>query len=237
MLPAPSRRWLAAGDGGESRIEGGLIPPQQKGNMHWLFSPPTIDDLIRLLKAWRFWSVGALVGALIGAAVYYLAPPPYRAHATVLVDFNLEQAWPQDTDRQQFYYLERETRKLEEIARSDAVMESIVEANRDTTTQELRSGKLLLSQPAEGGWHFYVDDENPERAAALASRWAQMFVQQAYLQIGTEGGLNSFIELTQTQVAQTPRDRSISLSTYLFVGALAFLAVASFFILFFNKPK
>jgi uncharacterized protein involved in exopolysaccharide biosynthesis len=48
-----------------------------------------MDDLIRLLKAWRFWSVGALLGALIGAAVYYLAPPPYRAHATVLVDFNL----------------------------------------------------------------------------------------------------------------------------------------------------
>ena len=33
--------------------------------------------------------------ALIGAAVYYLAPPPYRAHATVLVDFNMEEAWPQ----------------------------------------------------------------------------------------------------------------------------------------------
>src|SRR5512138_2115615 len=161
--------------------------------MHWLFTSPSIDDIIRLLKAWRFWSVGALVGALMGAGIYYVAPPPYRAHATVLVDFNLEQAWPKETDRQQFYYLERETRKLEEIARSDAVMESIVETNRDVTLQELRSGKLLLSQPAEGGWHFYVDDSNPERAAALASRWAQAFVEKVRLQVGTAGGLNSFI--------------------------------------------
>jgi len=196
-----------------------------------------MDDLIRLLKAWRFWSVGALLGALIGAAVYYLAPPPYRAHATVLVDFNLEQAWPRETDRQQFYYLERETRKLEEIARSDAVMEIIVETNGNTTTQELRDGKLSLSQPAEGGWHFYVDDENPERAAALASRWSQVFVEQVHLRMGATEGLNSFIEATQTQVAQSPRDRSISLSTYLFVSAIAFLAVSSFLILFFNKPK
>jgi len=206
--------------------------------MHWLFSPPSIDDLIRLLKAWRLWSVGALVGALIGAGIYYLAPPPYRAHAIVLVDFNLEQAWPKETDRQQFYYLERETRKLEEIARSDAVMESIVETNGDITTQELRNGKLSLSQPAEGGWHFYVDDENPERAAALASRWSQVFVEQVHLQVGSAEGLNSFIEATQTQAAQSPRDRSISLSTYLFVGAIVFLAVASFLVLFFApKPK
>ena len=202
--------------------------------MTWLFSPPSINDLIRLLKAWRFWSVGALVGALIGTAVYYLAPPPYRAHATVLVDFNLEQAWPQETDRQQFYYLERETRKLKEIAWSDAVMEIIVETDRDVTTQELRNGKLSLSQPAEGGWHFYVDDENPERAAALASRWAHVFVEQVHLRTGAAEGLNSFIEATETQVAQLPRDRSVSISTYLFVGAVVFLTVGSFFVLFFS---
>jgi capsular polysaccharide biosynthesis protein len=205
--------------------------------MHWLFSAPSIDDLIHLLKAWRFWSVGALIGALIGGAVFYLAPPPYQARATVLVDFNLEQAWPQETDRQQFYYLERETRKLEEIAWSDSVMEAIVETNGNLTTRELRDGRLSLSQPAEGGWHFYVEDENPERAAAIASAWAQVFAGQVSQRVETTDGLNSFIEATMTQTAQLPVERSVPMSTYLFVGAIAFLAVASFLVLFSASPQ
>jgi hypothetical protein len=194
-----------------------------------------MDDLIRLLKAWRFWSVGALIGALLGAGLYYLAPPPYRAHATVLVDFNLERAWPEETDRQQFYYLERETRKLKEIAWSDPVLGMVSETTGNVSLAELRNGRLSLSQPAEGGWHFYADDENPERAATLASEWALAFVQQVHLQVGTSEGLTAFIEVTPTQTAQMPRDRSIGLSTYLFAGAVAFLMLGSFFVLFFNR--
>ena len=205
--------------------------------MNWLFSAPSIDDLTRLFKAWRFWSVGALIGALIGAAVFYLAPPPYQARATVLVDFNLEQAWPAETDRQQFYYLERETRKLEEIAWSDSVMEEIVGTNGNITTRELRDGRLSLSQPAEGGWHFYVEDENPQRAAAIVSAWAQVFAGQVGKRVAIADGLNSFIEATVTQTAQLPVERSVPVSTYLFVGAIVFLAGASFLVLFFMKPK
>lgn len=206
-------------------------------NMHWLFSPPSIDDLIRLLKAWRFWSVGALIGALLGAGLYYVAPPPYRAHATVLVDFNLEQAWPEETDRQQFYYLERETRKLEEIAWSDMVLGMVAERTGNITTQKLRNGVLSLSQPAEGGWHFYAEDQDPERAATLASTWATVFVEQVRAQAGTAEGPSSFIEATRTQTAPFARDRSLSLSTYLFVGGVVLLAIGSFLVLFFGKLK
>src|SRR5262247_867639 len=109
------------------------VPLPKNAIMKILLSPPSLDDLIRLLKAWRFWSLGALIGGLIGAAFFYIVPPPYRAHAVVLVDFNLEQAWPQDTDRQQFYYLERETRKLEVIASSDAVLDGILHVNSNIT--------------------------------------------------------------------------------------------------------
>ena len=205
--------------------------------MNFLFSPPSLDDLIRLLKAWRFWSVGALIGGLIGAGFFYLAPPPYRAHAVVLVDFNLEQAWPKDTDRQQFYYLERETRKLEEIAFSDTVLEAVSQANQNITTQELRNGKLLLSQPADGGWNFYVDDENPERAAALATAWANSFAEQVHFQTASSQGLNSFIEATVTRIASAPAERSMAISLYIFVGAVVFLMIGSIFVLFFNKRR
>jgi capsular polysaccharide biosynthesis protein len=204
--------------------------------MKLIFSSPSMDDLIRLLKAWRFWSLGALIGGLLGAAVFYIAPPPYRAHAVVLVDFNLEQAWPQETDRQQFYYLERETRKLEEIAYSDVVIEAIAESDRSITTTELRNGKLLLSQPAEGGWNFYVDDENPERAAALATFWATNFADQVRVHTVIADGLNSFIEVVVTRTASLPNERSISLSLYLFTGAIIFLMIASIVVLFMSKP-
>lgn len=201
--------------------------------MTWLFSPPSLDDLIHLLKAWRFWSIGALAGALIGAVIFYVAPPPYRAHATVLVDFNLEQAWPQETDRQQFFYLEREARKLEEIASSDDVM-NLLSSELLIPVDDLRGGKLKLSQPAEAGWHFYAEDKNPDRAKELAATWAQAFTQQAREKIETSTGLNSFIEVEVTQSEYLPVERSVSLSEYLLVGAVGFLFLSSLFILFFS---
>ena len=205
--------------------------------MSSLFSPPSSDDLIRLLKAWRFWVLGALVGALIGAAVYYIFPAALPdAHATVNVDFNLEQAWPQETDRQQFYYLERETRKLEEIAWSDDVMDQ-VSASGQVSVQELRGGKLQLSQPAEAGWHFYADDPDAERAQDLAAQWALVFAEKVQENVANSQGLNSFIRVDATQAKNLPVARSVSLSIYLLSGAVAFLALSALGVLFFFKPQ
>ena len=111
-----------------------------------VFAPASADDIISLLKAWRLWLLAGLIGALLGFAAYILAPPPYRARATVNVDFHLEQAWPQNTDREQFYYLERETRKLIEIAMSDSVLEAVARAQPAFTVAELRAGVLQLKR-------------------------------------------------------------------------------------------
>lgn len=203
--------------------------------MH-LFSPPSLNDLIRLLKAWRFWVLGAIVGAAIGAAVYYVAPPPYRARATVVVDFNLEEAFPQDTDRQYFYYLERETRKLEEIALSDEVIDQL-SAEFGIPVEELRGGKLELSQPAEGGWHFYATDETVRQAVGIASTWARLFADEVNKKAAASDGLNSFIRADMAQVENLPSERSLPQSTYLLIGAIGFLAVSAFTVLFFGKSK
>ena len=203
---------------------------------NFLFSPPSIDDLIRLLKAWRFWTLGALVGALIGAAIFYVSPPPYSARATVLVDFNLEEAWPQEADRQQFFYLEREARKLEEIASSDDVLQ-MLSSGLIIPVEELRAGKLKLSQPAEAGWHFYAEDANPERAQEIAAAWALIFVEKVKENVANSAGLNSFIQVDATQIENLPVERSVSLSSYLFAGAISFLFLSSLFVLFFNKSR
>jgi capsular polysaccharide biosynthesis protein len=201
-----------------------------------LFSPPSYDDLIRLLKAWKFWVLGAVVGTLIGAAVYYIFPPDYRARATVNVDFNLEQAWPKETDRQQFYYLERETRKMEEIAWSDEVLDQ-VSSSQKVPVDELRAGKLQLSQPSEAGWHFYADDRDPARASDLASKWAMSFTDKVQENVIRSQGLNSFIQVDATQVKTLPVARSVSLSVYLLSGAIAFLALSALGVLFFLKAQ
>jgi capsular polysaccharide biosynthesis protein len=195
-----------------------------------LFSPPSLDDIIRLLKAWKFWVVGAVIGALLGALVYYIVPTTYRARATVNVDFNLEQAWPQDTDRQQFYYLERETRKLKEIAWSDDVMQAVSAASQ-ISVERLRGEKLQLSQPVEAGWHFYADDKNPQRARDLAATWAKIFAEKVQENVANSQGLNSFIQVDATQTDSAPVKRATSLSTYLLSGAILFLALSAIIIL------
>ena len=194
--------------------------------MNFILTPPSLEDLIRLLKAWRFWVLGAILGSAIGAAFYYVAPPPYRAKATVNVDFNFEQAFPENTDRQDFYYLEREARKMVELAFSDDVLSQL-----DEHVTELRNGKLNLSQPAESGWHFYADDKDPQKAEALASAWATAFAEKAQAEIEA-GNLNEFIKLEVTQSANLPKERRIPLANYLLAGASGFLLLAVFFILF-----
>ena len=201
-----------------------------------IFSPPSLTDLTRLLKAWKFWVLGAILGALIGAAVYVVAPPPYRARATVVVDFNLEEAFPTDTDRQYFYYLERETRKLEEIAWSDEVMNQL-SSEFGIPVEELRGGKLELSQPAEGGWHFYATDQNVRQAVQIASTWARLFTDEVNAKVAASDGLNPFIRVETAQVENLPTEPSLPLSTYLLIGAIGFLAVSAIGVLFFSKPK
>lgn len=204
--------------------------------MNWTFSPPSFDDLTRLLKAWKFWVLGAILGAVIGAAMYYLVPPTYRARATVNVDFNLEQAWPQETDRQQFYYLERETRKLEDVAWSDDVINSLSSAT-GISVEQLRDGKLKLSQPAEAGWHFYAEDKNRKHAQELAAAWAKAFEAKVQENVSNSQGLNSFIQVNATQVENVPVQRSTPLSTYLMSGSILFLALSAIGVLFFSKSK
>jgi hypothetical protein len=204
--------------------------------MKLLIAAPSTDDLIRLLKAWRFWLLGAVAGALLGTLVYLVAPPQYRARASVNVDFHLEQAWPENSDREQFYYLERETRKLEEIAMSDAVLNGVASQVPGTSVQEFRAGKLQLSQPGSGGWHFFADDRNPRQAEKLASAWAAGFASAVQTQVAQPAnGLEQYITAQPVQVESLVAHRAIGMSTYMLAGAFGLLAVAAIGILFFHR--
>lgn len=135
------------------------------------------DSLVRVLQSWRLWILGAIIGTLLATALYTVAPPPYRARATVVVDQNLEGAW-EFGSRQLFYFLGREARKLEEVAWSDETMQMVADQVGDVTVRELREEILLLSQPEDGAWHFFAEDRDPDRAELIAATWATVFHHQ-----------------------------------------------------------
>lgn len=195
--------------------------------MKWLLSPPSLDDFLRLLRAWKFWLLASIVGALIGAAVYLIVPPMYRVQATVVVDFNVEESWTYGADRDVYYYLEREARKLEEIAWADETISAVGQAFPDLTVAELRNERLHLSQPEDGAWHFYADDPDPARAEKMVSAWTESFVEQTRIGAANATALkalttaleNGDVELddVETDLARLEED-SMGITSYVEVA-------------------
>lgn len=229
--------------------------------MNHLFASPSLADLLRLLRAWRFWLLGALLGGLLGAGWYNLFPPEYRARATVVVDFNAEQAWPGSPDNELFYYLDREARKLEEVAWADETLQ-IVADETGFTLSELRAVKLELSQPQDGGWHFYAIDADSLVAVKLASIWAKAFTAKTLTGIQTAVeleaarkalesnpdddslkekitaleaqslGITPELQISPTQVDELPVSRQTGLGTSVLAGAGIVLVLGIFLVLF-----
>jgi len=201
--------------------------------MNHLLTPPTFDDLLRLLRAWRLWLLGALLGGLLGMAVYAVFPPEYRARATVMVDFNVEQSWAEIPDREVFYFLDREARKLVELAWADDVLQTVAEnAGLDGTT--LRSGVLTLSQPSDGGWHFYADSVDAGLAVKLASVWAEAFTVKA---AASADQFTPYLVITPTQTDNLPVTRAVPLGTYALAGAGLGMVLLAFWALIMGSKQ
>jgi hypothetical protein len=182
------------------------------------------------------------------------------------VDFNMEEAWPVDSDRELFYYLEREARKLEEVAWADATLANVAEVG-GITVADLRGGILELSEPADGGWHFYASDPDPARAELLASLWAETFTAQVREGIETAValdatrkalesnptdetllarvseleanslGITSELQISAAQLQNLTPQRRVSLANYVFAGAVAFVALSALVILLFGTGR
>ena len=199
-----------------------------------MLRPPAHDDLLHLLAAWRVWVGGAFLGAAVATIVYLLAPPSYRAQATVLVDQNVEQVIPQEkTDLRKYTYLQRETDKLVEIAWSDQTL-SRVATQTGLPVARLRDGRLHLSQPSDGGWHFLADAPDPVNASALASAWARAFVEELQ---SKPAGISPLLEINFTRQQDLPISRTVSLGTYVFGGALLGISSLALILLFFDRKN
>ncbi len=229
-----------------------------------LFAPPSLQDLLRLLRAWRFWLAGALMGAMLGAGAYTLFPPEYRATATIVIDFNAEEAWDVESDKELFYFLERETRKLEELAWAETTLQQVAQETGYSLPQ--LQTKLQLSQPEDGGWHFNAQDPNPQIASQLASAWARTFASQTRAGIQTaiqlraalrqleenpadpnlpakieqfqaqSLGITPEMQISEAQPSALPTQRKTPLEAYLLGGAFFFLSLSALLVLFAPPP-
>ncbi len=198
----------------------------------WLLKPPQLAEFQRLLLAWRVWVLGAILGAVIAAAVYFLFPPPFRARAEVLIDTNVEQVLPPgEADREAFYYIQQETDKLLVIAWSDLVLAQVASQTGISVTR-LRGELLHLTQTGDGAWHLLADAPQADTAARIASTWAQAFY--AALQ-GEGAGINSVLEASLSQTQDLPVERSQSLGVYMLAGSLICAALLAFLLLFFDR--
>jgi len=147
--------------------------------MRSLAETPDFDrDFSDWLAAWKLWLLAVVLGALFATAVYYIVPPKFRASAAVTVDHSLEEAWPDTPDKEIFYYLQRETEKLESVAWADATLEQVAVKVPGMTLETLRRGVLSLSQPQDGEWHFWADSADSAQAQTLAAAWAEAFVSE-----------------------------------------------------------
>lgn len=195
----------------------------------FILRPPDSNDLVRLFSAWRIWMVGAILGAAVASVLYLVVPPRYRAQATVLVDQHVEQVIPQEqSDLQRFNYLQRETDKLVGIAWADQTL-TRVSKQTGLTLAQLRDGRLILSQPADGSWHFLADAPNPTDASSLASAWAGAFVAEIQ---SKPPGVSSLLEVNFTGQKDLPISRVTPLGIYVFSGSLLGVILLALGVLF-----
>lgn len=169
-----------------------------------IFNAPSRENFAGALSSWRLLLIASLIGGLLGAAFYQVWTPPYRAMARVVVDQNLEQALPAAPDREVFYFLERETQKLEELAWSDEVMGLVADEVKSVSIAQLRGNLLQLSQPGDGGWRLYGVAKTPERARQLAKSWANTFMNKV------QQAVTAAIELSSVQKELTNLEGNLS---------------------------
>jgi hypothetical protein len=150
------------------------------------------------------------------------------------VNQNVEQVIPVEaTDLRKFNYLQRETDILVVIAWADQTL-SRVTVKTGLPLAQLRDGRLQLSQPSDGGWHFLADASSPAAASALASAWAGAFVNELQ---SKPAGISALLEINFTQQQDLPITRSVSLGIYVFCGALLGITLLALGLLFFDRKN
>jgi hypothetical protein len=144
---------------------------------------------LRLLGAFRFvlhrWPIVlacALLGAAVASAAGLASPRRYVAEAGVVVDSNVDVVMPSAHRYDIASYLNQQALRLESIAFSDTVWETVSQTilregyAEDRPAAQALAGSVRLPHPTDGEWRFLAYSRNPALAARLANVWSQAFV-------------------------------------------------------------
>jgi polysaccharide chain length determinant protein (PEP-CTERM system associated) len=169
-----------------------------------------VKTYLEILYRRKWWLVvPLLLGLATGAVIVERLPRVYQAHTTVLVtpqalpeDFvrstvttRVEQAMPtltvQILSRK---YLERVVRELEIVEPSATDADIVRACNRVR-----RKVRITIDRNRASWFKIFADDTEPERAAAIADRLAELFIEQNTLRreaqaASTLGGMERWLD-------------------------------------------
>lgn len=136
-------------------------------------------EILTATHRWPVIMLFILVGSLVGVAIAYLLPSPYRAEASLLVAYNADVHLRNPDD-----YKNWQMEQLNLFILSDEVLQEILErlktqdqAWSKATIEDLKD-RLHVYWRNAGEWRLVAESPDPELADELVNTWEQVILEQ-----------------------------------------------------------
>lgn len=136
-------------------------------------------EILAATHRWPVVMLFILAGGLIGVAIAYLLPSPYRAEASLLVAYNADVHTRNPDD-----YKNWQMEQLNLFILSDDVLQKTFDRliaqdqNWSTSSIESLSDRLHVYWRNAGEWRLVAEAPTPEQADELVRTWEQVILEQ-----------------------------------------------------------
>jgi len=136
-------------------------------------------EILTATHRWPVIMLFILVGSLVGVAIAYLLPSPYRAEASLLVAYNADVHLRNPDD-----YKNWQMEQLNLFILSEEVLQETLDRLKtqdqawSETTIDGLSDKLHVYWRNAGEWRLVAESPDPELADELVNTWEQVILEQ-----------------------------------------------------------
>lgn len=137
------------------------------------------EEILEIAHSWLAIFIAFLVGSLLGWAVSYILPAPYRAESVLYVAYNADAVYRNPDD-----YKNWQLSELEIFIVSEPVLDATLKRlqAQDSYWQDLTTGDIRNNIHAywrnAGKWRLVAEMKEPERAKQLVQAWQASVVEQ-----------------------------------------------------------